>query len=269
MSSRRSILDLEEGEALPDTPATAPAAPSATDKGTPNNKLRRFRDLVGINPLASDTSGPRRPAENKGTYKRLTDAELKTRVEYYATASIINIFLLGQIVIAAALTALGASSGSHIAITVLGSVNTVIAGGMTYLKGQGLPDRLLQYANELRKVREHLEERERQFAQPDCTLNVDDEVAIILQLYSDARKTAEESASSNWKGTNASKSGSNPNKQEDTTQDQAQPSGGGVASPAPGPAAPEDGAPPTGNSAGPANAQGVASSKDAPQPPKN
>ena len=47
------------------------------------------------------------------------------------------------------------------AITVLGSVNTVIAGGMAYLKDQGLPERLVQYANDLRKVREYLEERER------------------------------------------------------------------------------------------------------------
>lgn len=264
MSSRRSILDLEEGEALPETP---PATAKVDNKGKPNDKLRRFRDLVGINPLVSESSRTHRPAENTGTYKRLVDAELKARVEYYATASIINVFLLGQIVIAAALTALGASSGSHIAITVLGSVNTVVAGGMTYLKGQGLPDRLVQYANELRKVREHLEERERQFAQSDCSLNVDEEVEIVLEMYSNARRTAEESASSNWKGANALKPGgkSKPKEQTETPPNKSQPPGSGIASPTPGLAAAENGGVTAGNKAGSADAQEEASGNNTQQ----
>ena len=80
------------------------------------------------------------------------------------------------------------------AITLLGSVNTVIAGGMAYLKGQGLPERLVLYANDLRKVREHLEERERQFMRPDCPLDVDQETRIILRMYQAARQKAEDSA---------------------------------------------------------------------------
>lgn len=250
MSSRRSILDLEEGEALPETQTS-----TAANKGNSSDKLTRFRDLVGINPLPPNPSGPRRPAENKGTYKRLADAELKTRLEYYATASLINIFLLSQIVIAAALTALGASSGSHIAITVLGSVNTVIAGGMTYLKGQGLPDRLLQYANELRKVREHVEERERQFAQPDCPLNVTEEVRIVIEKYVNARRAAEESASSNWKGANAAKPGSATKEQGDTPQDQDQPTASGITSPTPALATPKNGGAAAGKKSGPPDRQ--------------
>lgn len=152
--------------------------------------LQAFRTILGINatPPTAD-----RPAVNIGTYKRIVDAELKARIQYYTTASIINTGLLAQIVIAAALTALGASNGSRLAITVLGAANTIIAGGMTYLKGQGLPERILTYANGLRKVRELLEERERQFMRPDCTLDVDQETRDIIRMYQAVRQKAEDS----------------------------------------------------------------------------
>lgn len=187
--SHRSILDLEDGESMAQPPPSAGIQPPSSP-----DKLKIFRDIVGINPLPTDPSS-RRPAENQGTYKRLVDAELKARLQYYVSASIINVCLLAQIVIAAALTALGAANASHIAITILGSANTVIAGGMTYLKGQGLPERILQYANGLRKVREYVEERERQFMRPDCPLDVDQEVRTVLRMYEAVRQKAEDSYS--------------------------------------------------------------------------
>lgn len=158
------------------------------------DKLQTFRDILGIHTPLPDMNSAARPAENQGTYKRLVEAELKARMEYYFSASIINTGLCAQLVFAATLTALGASQKSFMAITLLGSVNTVIAGGMAYLKGQGLPERLVQYANDLRKVREHLEVRERQFMRPDCSLDVDQETRIILRMYQAARQKAEDSA---------------------------------------------------------------------------
>lgn len=175
----------EDGNTIPQQNPTAESFP---------DNLQDFRDILGIHALPPDFNSAARPAENQGTYKRLVDAELKARVEYYFSASIINTGLAAQLVFAATLTALGASQKSFMAITVLGSVNTVIAGGMAYLKGQGLPERLVQYANDLRKVREHLEERERQFMRPDCPLNVDQETRTILRMYQAARKKAEDSA---------------------------------------------------------------------------
>lgn len=174
---------------------------NATEISIPD-KLQNFRDIVGIHALppgfdsaaAAAARPAERPAENQGTYKRLVDAELRARMEYYFSASIINTGLLAQLVFAATLTALGASQKSFMAVTLLGSVNTVIAGGMAYLKGQGLPERLVQYANDLRKVREHLEERERQFMRPDCPLDVDQETRVILRMYQAARQKAEDSA---------------------------------------------------------------------------
>lgn len=183
--SYRSILDLEEGETLP----------QATTNPNPPDKLKIFRDIVGIHPVPSEPGHKRRPAENQGTYKRLIDAEIKARLQYYFSSSLINTCLLAQIVIAAALTALGAANASHILIMILGSANTLIAGGMTYLKGQGLPERLIQYANGLRKVREYLEERERQFMRPDCKLDVNQEARVILRMYEAVRQKAEDSYS--------------------------------------------------------------------------
>lgn len=179
--SDHSIIEVANTETYLQTPAGGVRHPPA---------LQTFRNILGINAIPPTAN---RPAENIGTYKRLVDAELKARVQYYLTASIINTGLLAQIVIAAALTALGASNGSRIAVTILGSINTVIAGGMTYLKGQGLPERILVYANGLRKVREHLEERERQFMRPDCKLDVDQETRDILRMYESVRQKAEDS----------------------------------------------------------------------------
>ena len=53
----------------------------------------------------------------------------------------------------------------------------------------------MQYANGLRKVREYLEERERQFMQPDCPLDVERETRIILRMYEAVRQKAEDSYS--------------------------------------------------------------------------
>lgn len=53
----------------------------------------------------------------------------------------------------------------------------------------------MQYANGLRKVREYLEERERQFMRSDCKLDVDQEARIILRMYEAVRQKAEDSYS--------------------------------------------------------------------------
>ena len=158
-----------------------------------NVQLTVFREIVGINPPPTlDFGNAKRPADNKGLYKRTVQAESKVRLQYYACAAIFNTCFLLQIVVAAALTALGAANGPHLAVTVLGAVNTVIAGILTYLKGQGLPNRLRQYQSELRKVREYIEERERDFSRVDCQLNLDDELAIIYRMYEAVRQNQED-----------------------------------------------------------------------------
>ena len=156
-------------------------------------KLIKFRNLTGIDTPRNIAGDDRpRPAKNIGIYSRIVAEETKTRYQYYIMASIIEVSFLGQIIVAATLTALGAADASHIAITVLGSVNTVIAGVQTYLKGQGLPNRLRLYEFGLRKLREHIEDRERDFSHADCKLNVDHEIADIAAMYKAVRQTAED-----------------------------------------------------------------------------
>lgn len=162
---------------------------------TQSGNYEKFCRRVGIWPMTDRAAshGPRgRSAKNKGTYEELINSQRKCRVEYYTTASLINAALFSQIIIAAAVTATSASSGPRVAITVLGALNTVIAGSLTWVKGQGLPDRLLAYANELRRVREHIEDLERQYEEtPELRLDVDKEAKVIYTMYDNARKNAE------------------------------------------------------------------------------
>lgn len=67
----------------------------------------------------------------------------KMRRKYENFTVLINVALVLQLIVAAALTALGASNSNHRAVTAFGGVNTVIAGFLTYLKGSGLPNRFV------------------------------------------------------------------------------------------------------------------------------
>ena len=149
--------------------------------------------MTGINaPPRLALNHPDRPGPNIGIYARVISEEKKATLNYWLMSTIINMSFFGQIIVAATLTALGASNASHIAITVLGSLNTVIAGIQTYLKGQGLPNRIQQYQFSLRKLREHIEDREREFAYRDCMLDVDHVIADVAAMYQAVRQTAED-----------------------------------------------------------------------------
>ena len=159
-------------------------------------KLAKYQLLVGINsPNTLRTSSTTfRPASNEGIYKRTVNEESKVRRQYHISNYVVNISGMAQIIVGAALTALGASNGPKAAVTVLGAANTIMAGLLTYLKGQGLPTRLEQYLHLLRTLREHIEEREREFLEPDCLLDVDEEIARVAKMYQEIRQTAEDNA---------------------------------------------------------------------------
>ncbi|KAL8690486.1 MAG: hypothetical protein Q9218_004076 [Villophora microphyllina] len=177
-------------------------APPHHDPNAIPPKLVKLRTVIGISTpdsIASSSSSPlTRPGPNLGIYARIIKEEQNARYQFYFAASVINISYFGQIVVAAALTALGASSSSHVAITVLAAVNTVIAGILTYLKGQGLPNRLRQYWNGLRKCREFIEEKERECAAEgwgddgEKGMDVEHEIEVIIKMYHDVRQTAED-----------------------------------------------------------------------------
>ncbi|KAI4185011.1 MAG: hypothetical protein L6R41_004383 [Letrouitia leprolyta] len=159
-------------------------------------KLLKFQVLTGICSPSLLRSDPTafRPAPNQGIYQRTIDEESKVKFQYDISKYIVNSGGMLQIVVGAALTALGAASGPSAVVTILGAFNTVIAGMLTYLKGQGLPTRLEQYLHLLRTLREHIEERERELLEPDCPLDVDEEIQRIARMYQEVRQTAEDNA---------------------------------------------------------------------------
>jgi len=160
-----------------------------------SDQLAMFRTLVGIdNPPglhASTFFRSRRPAQNIGIYGRVINAETKAHRSHRMFSLLINGCLGLQLIVAAALTALGAGNGPHRAVTAFGAINTVIAGFLTYLKGSGLPNRLGYYENEWTKVREYIEQRERDFCREGCTLDLEAEVAVIERMYEEVKGDVE------------------------------------------------------------------------------
>ena len=158
--------------------------------------LSIFRSEIGITDISppgpnNKSTKRRRTTQNIGLYHRVITAEKNARLQYYASATLINACLLLQIVLGSVLTALGAANGSHFVITGVGAANTVIAGLLSFTKGQGLPNKLMQYQNTMRKVREYIEQRERDFARVDCKLDLDGEIQKIVEMYEAARRNDE------------------------------------------------------------------------------
>lgn len=143
---------------------------------TASENLNMYRLLIGItshpsmNP-ASRTPTGRRPAQNLGIYARVVHNEEVAKRGYKRFSVLINGCLGLQIIVAAALTAMGAGGAGRGAVTAFGAINTVIAGILTFLKGSGLPSRFKYYQTEWKKVREFIEQRERDFSRPDCALD--------------------------------------------------------------------------------------------------
>lgn len=150
-----------------------------------NDKLLAFRALTGIDsvPALTQAGHLARSAPNVGIYTRVIDKETKAQRAYKIFNFLINTCLGVQVVVSAAVTAVGAASGPYSAITAFGAINTIMAGILTYLRGSGLPDRLKNYQNQWKNIREYIEQREREFCLVGCELDVQEEVFIVESMY--------------------------------------------------------------------------------------
>lgn len=189
--------DLEQGQSK----QPKRLAVSANDPDSlipPNDKLLIFRALTGIDSVPALTSGGHllRSAPNVGIYTRVIRNETKAARGYRIFNTLINTCLGIQIVVAAAVTAVGAASGPHAAVTAFGAINTIMAGILTYLRGSGLPDRLKGYQNKWKNIREYIEQREREFCLVGCTLDVQEEVFIVESMYQSLKSEMETTKSS-------------------------------------------------------------------------
>ncbi|KAF2181068.1 hypothetical protein K469DRAFT_713941 [Zopfia rhizophila CBS 207.26] len=178
----------------------------------PEDQLGTFRHMVGIHSTRSlGSSLPEksqglhnnlhfdgRTAPNLGIYNRVVHREQIAKRAYKFASIGINSCLGIQIIVAAALTAMGAANSGHTAITAFGAINTVIAGLLTYLKGSGLPNRLRFYENEWKKVREYIEQRERDFSRPDCTLDVHEIVKVVESMYEEVKADVQTNTPDNY-----------------------------------------------------------------------
>lgn len=163
---------------------------------TDDDPLTLFRLMMGISAppsLGFSKESPigSRPATNIGLYARIVYSEQQANDSFKVFSIVINACYFLQIIVAAALTAMGAASASNKAITAFGAINTVIAGFLTFLKGSGLPQRLKYYGNEWKKIREVIEQRERDLSRQGCNLNVHDIVKEIEEMYASTKREIE------------------------------------------------------------------------------
>ena len=120
---------------------------------------------------------------------------------YAFTATLTNGMLLSQVVLGAALTALGASDSSRVLITVFGALNTVIAGLIAFLKSRGQPLRARMFRDDLDRVVDEIENSAVMWfgisrnahgydaIDTDDAVTVRSEVARLTRLYDRAVKT--------------------------------------------------------------------------------
>ncbi|KAI0163777.1 hypothetical protein BJ166DRAFT_300949 [Pestalotiopsis sp. NC0098] len=135
-------------------------------RGPNDENLIVFRKAVGINYTKSSHGGDfptleegRRSAS--GIYKMVVDAQARKRAQHSVVTTLLYVLYLAQIVIGAALTALGPSAPRRpAAITLLGAVNTVIAGVLALIKGSGQPQRLARDRMGYRRLQDWVEETE-------------------------------------------------------------------------------------------------------------
>jgi hypothetical protein len=129
-----------------------------------DERLIIFRRAVGINyHLAATDPGTMEEGRKKavGIYRAVISAKKSKARQFYLLSTFTLLCHFGQIIVGAALTALGPLASDHTTIiTFLGAFNTVIAGMLALISGQGLPDRIKKDQIGFRKIQDWIEETE-------------------------------------------------------------------------------------------------------------
>lgn len=122
--------------------------------------------------VLSDIFVPSRAASNRhrnrGLYDRCISQDMKMRVMYSFSHYMISFLYLLQILVAATLTGLSSyTNTAGVALTTLGAINTVLAGILAWLNGQGMPVRYRRARDQYREVVRAIEDAERLFSTID------------------------------------------------------------------------------------------------------
>lgn len=149
------------------------------------DRLLIFRTLTGIDtvPVVSSSGHTIRSAANIGIYTRVIQHETNANRLYTVVRILASICLGLQIIMSAAVTALGAAGGSYNGITGLGAVSTVTASIVAYIKGSGQPQKLKYGMSRWKWIREYIEQRERELCLSESDLDVYHEVRVVEEMY--------------------------------------------------------------------------------------
>lgn len=149
-----------QGSGWGDDPAGLPP------RGANDDNLAMFRRALGINAgVASDAQGTPTLEEGRktaaGIYRQVLREQRSKAMQHHVLGALLYFCHFAQIIVGAVLTALGPAAAEHsVAITILGAANTVTAGVLALIKGQGLPERLRHDEVEFRRLQDWIEETE-------------------------------------------------------------------------------------------------------------
>jgi hypothetical protein len=143
-----------------------PAGLRMRDNNDDSQVLLIFRRAVGINSDRASTftdsetleKGRRRAV---GVYKHVIEQQRRKKLVHHTLGIVLYISHFLQIILAAVLTALGPNAKNYeVPITVLGAVNTVVAGVLALLKGSGVIERVSKDEVDFKKLQDWIEETE-------------------------------------------------------------------------------------------------------------
>ncbi|KAI0400651.1 hypothetical protein F4802DRAFT_584050 [Xylaria palmicola] len=124
-----------------------------------------FRKALGINMHrpGADASGTLEEGRKSavGIYRTVIETQTRMIVQHALLQGFLYLVYFAQIIIGAVLTALGPSAARHTrTITVLGALNTVLAGVLALIKGSGQPQKLGKDRIGYRRLQDWIEETE-------------------------------------------------------------------------------------------------------------
>ncbi|KAI0478334.1 hypothetical protein F4859DRAFT_54335 [Xylaria cf. heliscus] len=160
------------------TTPISPAAPRKADTtmswGAPaglairrdnDENLLIFRKALGINIHRdmTDTNGTLEEGRKTATgiYRNVIETQTRMVIQHALLQAFLYLVYFAQIIIGAALTALGSRAGDYERdITILGAFNTVLAGVLALIKGSGQPQKLGKDRIGFRRLQDWIEETE-------------------------------------------------------------------------------------------------------------
>ncbi|KAI1504581.1 hypothetical protein F5X99DRAFT_423439 [Biscogniauxia marginata] len=123
-----------------------------------------FRKALGINYHRDTADGCTLEEGRKsaiGIYRSVIEAQTKKYLQHAALQAFLYACYFAQIIIGAALTALGPTASRYErVITVLGAANTILAGVLAMIKGSGQPQKLGKDRVGFRRLQDWIEETE-------------------------------------------------------------------------------------------------------------